>query len=172
MAARRTSSTAEQIAELSARRERLREQMAMVQAAPRALAEASADVAKAVTELASRVEPQVAWLAQGPAGYADLAHALAAVTDHETRPVSPASFLAWAAPAVLAAAIERDLVAAYASLPAPMASAARQAELARIAKQLAGVESEVVATWWAAVDSGLQPPPPDISGAVLIGLDP
>lgn len=166
------ASPADTIGRLIAERDRLREEHGLVAASPRALEEAAADVAKVVAALAARFEPPVALLAQGPGGYGDLAHFMGTHSPNEYQPVSPSAVLAWAAPDVLRTAIERDLAAAYQSLPEAMPAAAKASELARLDRRIGAVEAEIAATWWSATDAGMQVDVPDINGSALLGLAP
>lgn len=167
----KTSSPVDRLAALTGERDRLREQADLVRAAPRALAEAVADIPKVVEALVERVNLSVGFLAT-PGGWGDLVHAMGSHSPNEYAPRTAEATLAWAAPELLAAAIERDLVRAYEAMPTPMAAAAKATELKRLNDQIASVEVEISIAWWSAADSGLQLPPPDISGAVLIGLPP
>jgi hypothetical protein len=160
---------ADRIADLVTKRDYLVELRDLTTAAPRALAEAEADISKTVEMLAARCEPQVGWLAQGPTGFADLARQMAQ-QDSDYGPIPAAALMAWVMPVELAAALKRDLVAAYDAMPAPMTSSAKHADLARLQNEIAAVEGEISSTWRAAVDAGLSLAVPPVSGAVLIGL--
>lgn len=163
------ASPADAIANLISRRDGLREQRQIVAAAPRALEEALADIPTTIAALAARFRPPVAFLARA-GGFGDLAHAVGAHSPNEYQPVTAAAVLAWASPATLTAALERDLTAAYEAMPAPMSTADKAAELRRLDAEIAKVETEIATTFWQAVDSGMQIPVPDVHGARLIGL--
>ena len=163
------ASPVERIAELTERRNHLAELKDLVAAAPRSVAEAEADIPKTIEMLASRCEPQTAWLGQGPSGFADLARQLGQA-DVEYAAIPAAALMAWAAPELLSAALRRDLEASYSQLPAPMTSAAKHAELARLQGEIATVETAIAGAFWQATDSGLSLAVPDIDGGRLIGL--
>ena len=171
MATKRTvpASPAETIAQLTAERDQLRERRQVTAAAPRDIAEADADVARVVEGLRERADIPAGYLAQGPAGFADLIHHLSRHPDPHD-PLQPAVLLAWAAPDLMASAMRRDLERDYERLPAPMSTAARQAELTRLDQKIGAIEAEIAAVWWQGVDGGMAPEAPDVSGAVLIGL--
>lgn len=164
------ASPADAIARLISARDGLREERDLVAAAPRALEEAVADVDRVIEALADRFEPPVAILAQGAGGHGDLAHFMGAVSPQEYQPVTPSAVLAWAVPALLRTAIERDLGAAYAMLPAAMSTAEKAVELSRLDQRIGAIEAEIATTWWSAIAAGMALDPPDVSGAVLIGL--
>ena len=137
-----TLSPVEQLAELTLQREHLLELKDLTEAAPRSFQEAEDDIPKTIEMLASRCEPQTAWLGQSSAGYADLARQMSQ-TDTDYTQIPAAALLAWCLPDALAAALQRDLEASYAGLPKPMTSAAKHAELARLQSEIAATE----ATW-------------------------
>ena len=166
------SSPVDRIAELSASLARLREQADLILAAPRALSEATGDIARVIEQLAERFDPPVWFLANGPAGVGDLVHALSSRNQNEYQQPSPGEFLAWAQPEALAAALERSLVASYEAMPVPMDAATKAAELKRLRTEIGRLEIELVAVWWGAIDGGMALPPPDVDGATLIGLSP
>ena len=58
------------------------------------------------------------------------------------------------------------------SLPEPMTTAANHAELHRLDGEIANAEREIADVWWQAIDAGMSLAPPEVSGAVLIGLSP
>lgn len=166
------ASPADAIANLIARRDTLREQHAVVRAAPRAFEEALADVPRAIEALAARAAVPVGYLTKRAAGAGELAHALSRPATAEHAETLAGPLLAWLAPELLAAAIERDLAAVYAQLPEAMATDAKATELAKLDRQIAATEAEVASTWWAAIDGGMSLAVPEVSGAVLIGLSP
>ena len=73
-------------------------------------------------------------------------------------------------PAELAAALKRDLSAAYDQLPASMATGDKLAELTKPDRESQPVEADIASAWWAAIDAGMTLPVLPVSGGVLIGL--
>ena len=162
------SNPVDRIAALTSELSRLREQADLVRSAPRALAEAIADIPAVVEALAARVDPPVGYLAT-PGGGGDLAHALSA-NSPDWPQLTPMAVFAWVQPEALAGAIERDLIRAYEELPTPMAGTARADVLARLKTEIGRIEAEIASAWWGAIDAGMPLPPPDIPAATLIGL--
>ena len=162
------ASPTDRIAELVERRQHLLELKGLTEQAPRSLSEAEADIPRVIEILVSRCEPQVAWLAQ-PAGWPDLARQLGQ-QDEAYAAIPAASLAAWMLPDAMAAALKRDLAAAYGQMPKPMTGAAKHSEILRLQTEIAAVEAAVAEAFWQATDSGLSLPIPDISGAALIGL--
>ena len=144
---------ADTISELVEKRDHLVELKGLTEAAPRSFEEAAEDIPKTIEMLRSRCEPQLAWIAQGPTGYADVARQLAQ-QDEGYAQIPPASLLAWMLPAELSAALKRDLAASYEVMPKPMTSAAKAAELSRLQTEIGQLEATISSAWWSAVDAG------------------
>jgi hypothetical protein len=109
-----------------------------------------------------------------PGDLADqLARAAGRLTASTALEPSPVNILAAAAPAMLLSWLEGQLAAEYAKMPAPLDARTRAARLAELEAELAKVQREMAATWWGAVDSGLQiEPPPALSAWAALGLEP
>jgi hypothetical protein len=158
------------ISDLLAERDQLRERMELTEAAPRPLDEALPDLDELIKVTSARFTPATGWLAQR----AGQAHAVASsLCDHRSdrEPVSAFSLLCWAAPDLVREGLERDLVATYDRLPAPLPSDERERRVSGLKVKITKIEREIADRWWAAMDGGLQLEPPDVHGAVLVGLE-
>lgn len=161
----------DEIEGLARKREGLREQRAILEAAPRPFAEAEADVAKVIEAAAARLDPGWAAMAQRPRGWADVLHGLMAAPG--LMPIEPFALLAAVMPEAVAAWATRGLEESYATLPAPVPSAERAKRLAALDRELAALERQAAELWWQAADAGVSLPLPEgVSGDALLGLDP
>jgi hypothetical protein len=118
------------------------------------------------------VQPGLGRLAQRPGQAAAVASTLCNTFNDRAPPPSGLAVLAWAAPDLARAALERDLRAAYTRLPPPIGDEERAAKLADLRRRITETESELVERWWKAGDSGLALPVPSVHGAALVGLQP
>jgi hypothetical protein len=159
-----------EVADLVRRRAELREARETVLAAPRPPDEVSPDLALLVERAAARFEPPVGWLAQRQGEVGGVLERLLPTTK-DRAPLQPFALLCWAAPDLVRAALERDLDAAYGRLPAPVPAPERERRLAEINGEIDEAERAMATAWWGALDRGIQIEPPDVSGAVLIGLE-
>jgi hypothetical protein len=158
------------LVELERQRDELRDQVELIESASRPLEDALGELDELVAAAAARVQPGLGRLAQ-QAGQAHLVAANLCDT-HSDRAPPPSGFavLAWVAPDLARAALERELRAAYTRLPPPIGDAEREARLAELRAKIAELEHELVERWWKATDSGLALPVPNVHGAVLCGL--
>ena len=163
---------ADAISELVEKRDLLREQRDLVASAPRAQAEASADVDRVVEQLAAGVDLPVCLAGPGASGVGELVHLLGRTDQQDYRPLTAAQMLG----------MGRTGLAGPGASPRPGTgvSGASQAhdhrdrlsELAKLDRGIAAVETELAEVWWSAVDAGLQLAVPPIDGGRLIGLAP
>jgi hypothetical protein len=158
-----------EIESLARRREDLREQRAILEAAPRPFTEAEADVARVVEAAAARLDPAWAAMAQRPSGWADVLHGLMPTSDLEA--VQPFALLAAVMPDVVTAWAKHGLQESYKALPPPIGTAERVKRLAAIDRELAALERQAAELWWQAADAGVSLPPPEVSPEALLGLE-
>jgi hypothetical protein len=156
---------------LERERDELAEQVELIEAASRPLADALAELDGVIEAAAARVQPGLGRLAQTP-GQAHLvaANLCDAQTDRAP-PVSGFAIACWCQPEVVRDRLEAELRAVYRSLPPPITDEERAAKLSALRAKIAETESQLVERWWKAVDSGLALPVPNVHGAVLVGLE-
>lgn len=161
------AAVSEPLGELRARLEALREQRAIVEAAPRPQAEAEAAIDQFVALAAGKVEVPAGHLAARPTGYIDAFHLL----ERDQRATGIALLCA-IAPDQVKGWLLGALRDRYATLPAPMSAEERQAELARLDAEIAGVERREIDLCWSLFDAGVQVDwRPDASVELVLGLD-
>jgi hypothetical protein len=158
----------EPLAEVRARLESLVEQRAIVEAAPRALAEAEASVDDFIALAAGKVPSLAGFFSARPSGYVDAMHTL-----RHNENVTAIDLLCAVTPNQVKAWITGALPDHYASLPAPMTAEERQAELARLDAEIAEVERQEVELCWSLLDTGIEFEwRPDVRVELVLGLDP
>lgn len=165
-------------AELTARRSELAEQRDTILAAPVPRTEAAPTIDKVMNGLAAKIrdERYGSYLAshphEWPAVVEDLGDIGRSIADRAPR-VPVAALFAVVAPDQLRRWLEAELAGAYATLPTPVAAATRATKAAELDRGIATLERQAADLWWAAVDLGLQLPPPQlITAAAALGLEP
>jgi hypothetical protein len=158
----------EPLAEAQARREALLEQRAIVEAAPRALVEAEADIERFIALGAGHVAAPAGYLTRRSAGYVDAFNVL----ERDQRATGIALLCA-IAPDQVKAWLTGALHERYRELPAPMSAEQRQAELARLDVDIAEVERLEVQLCWSLTEAGVEFEwRPDVSVELVFGLEP
>jgi hypothetical protein len=161
----------EPLAEVRAHREALLEQRAIVEAAPRALAEAEADIERTVALAASKVPAVAGYFAARSTGYIDALHWLR--KDTAGADISAINLLCAIAPDQVRGWLTGALHEHYRTLPASMSAEQRQAELARLDAEIAEVERQEVQLCWSLLDAGIEFEwRPDVRVELVLGLDP
>jgi hypothetical protein len=161
----------EPLAEVRARREALLEQRAIVEAAPRALAEAEADIERTVALAASKVPSVAGYFAARPTGYIDALHWLR--KDTAGADISAINLLCAIAPDQVSGWLTGALRERYATLPAPMTADQRRVELARLDAEIAEVERQEVDLCWQLFEADIAFDwRGDVDVALVLGLAP
>jgi hypothetical protein len=167
-----TADPAARLAELALRRRELLERQELLAAAPRPLPEARAAIVALVAAAAGKVSPPVGYLAHpGEGGGQGVVDSLRRLVSG-TIPGAPGPFELMCAVAGdgVTAWLSGELARHYANLPKPLSAAQRAAAEAEITAELATVDRAAAAAWWAALDQGLELPPPEATIEAILGL--
>lgn len=173
MAGQSAKSIDVRLADLASSRKAIVDRLELLQARPRPLEEADADIRRMVARAGATIDPPLSYLAHRSDGNASQAvlHAIRRRSASE-HPGEPGAFelACFLLPDAVTARLSEELRRTYERLPTPIASADFAAAEGKLQRELAAVEAEIASLWWSAADAGVDLPPPDVSVEALLGL--
>lgn len=161
------------LADLASGRKAIVDRLELLQARPRPVEEAEADVARMVASAGATIDPPLNYLAHRSDSNASQA-VLRAIRQRSTPQhpsgSGPFELMCFFVPDLVTSRLSQELRRTYERLPKPISSADFAAAEGKLQRELAAVEAEIASLWWSAADSGVDLPLPDISVEGLLGL--
>lgn len=173
MAGQPAQSIEAQLAVLATSRKAIVDRLELLQARPRPLEDAVADVRHMVARAGAVIDPPVSYLTHRADGNAAQA-VLTALRRRSSsqHPGEPGAFelACFLVPDTVTARLSAELERVYERLPAPISAVDFGTAEAKLQRELAAAEAKIATLWWSAADAGVDLPLPDVGIEAMLGL--